>query len=144
MRKTVDRMRRDGKFRDGFGASLADGVKYALEDFNAAFGTEYVANRIYVSASALLKALEHSPVVSGIYYGKEFVEDTQDNAWIDGALEGVKGTQGHAIAYVKINTNDDCLVKFANSYAGRLAKNVVGFDLDKYRPMCFNTGFYFT
>lgn len=56
----------------------------------------------------------------------------------------MKGSQGHAITYVKINTIDDHLVKFANSYAGRLVKNVVGFDLEKYRPMLFNTGFFFT
>lgn len=40
---------------------------------------------------------------------------------------------------MKINTLDDHLVKFANSYAGTLAKNVVGFDLNKYRSAFFNT-----
>lgn len=139
MRLTIERMKKDGKFRDGFGAKLSDGVEYALADFNREFRTGYKQNRIYVSASSLVKALKASPVVSGLYYGKKFVEDTQDNAWIDGAIEGVKGSQGHAITFVKINTMDDHLVKFANSYAGRLAKNVVGLDLEKYRSMLFNT-----
>lgn len=139
MRATVERMKKDGKFRDGFGAKLSDGVKYALEDFNREFGTKYVSNTIYVSASSLVRALKVSPVVSGLYYGKKFVEDTQDNAWIDGAISDVKGTQGHAVTFVKINTLDDHLVKFANSYAGTLAKNVVGFDLNKYRSAFFNT-----
>ena len=64
MRATVERMKKDGKFRDGFGAKLSDGVKYALEDFNREFGTKYVSNLIYVSASSLVRALKVSTVVS--------------------------------------------------------------------------------
>lgn len=87
MRATVERMKKDGKFRDGFGAKLSDGVEYALADFNKEFKTKYASNRIFVSASSLVRSLKVSPVVSGLYYGKKFVEDTQDNAWIDGAIE---------------------------------------------------------
>lgn len=143
MRNTLERMENDGKFRKGFGAKLSDGVKYALEDYNREFKTSLKAVRVTVSASSLVKALRISPVVSGLYYGKKFVEDTQDNAWIDGAIEGVKGAQGHACTYVKINTMDDWLVKMCNTYAGKLANNVFGFDLTKYRSMLFNTGYYF-
>ena len=144
MKKSLDRMAKDGKFKPGFGALLSDGVKYALEDFNAEFRTKYKANRIYLSASSIYNALGKSPVVTGVKYGKGFVADTQDNAWIDGSLETVKGSQGHAITIVKINTEDDHLVKFANSYAGKLAKNVVGVDFEKYRTLFFNTGYFFT
>ena len=83
MRKTLARMEKDGKFRKGFGAKLSDGVKYALEDYNKEYKTSLKAVKITVSASSLVKALRISPVVSGLYYGKKFVEDTQDNAWID-------------------------------------------------------------
>ena len=81
---TLGRMKKDGKFKSGVGAYLKDGVKYALEDWNSAFKTSYKANLIYLSPSSIIEGLKKSPIVTGIKYGKGFVADTQDNAWLDG------------------------------------------------------------
>lgn len=144
MRRTLERMRLDGKFKDGVGAYLKDGVKYALEDWNATFNTSYKAQLIVLSPQTIVRGLKSSPIVTGIKYGKGFVNDTQDNAWLDEGVENVVWNSGHAITIVKVNTLDDTLIKLCNSYSGRLVKNVFGLDFDKYRKLFFNTWFFFT
>jgi len=144
MNSTLSRMRKDGKFKDGVGAYLKDGVKYALEDWNEKFKTNYKAQLIVLSPQTIVRGLKSSPIVTGIKYGKGFVSDTQDNAWLDGASTDVIGNSGHAITIVKVNTLDDVLIKLCNTYAWRLLKNVFGLDFNKYRKLFFNTGYFFT
>ena len=82
-------MRKDGKFKDGVGAYLKDGVKYSLEDWNSTFKTNYKAQLIVLSPQTIVMGLKSSPIVTGIKYGKGFVNDTQDNAWLDSGTENV-------------------------------------------------------
>lgn len=144
MLATLERMRKDGKFTENVGAYLKDGVEYALADFNTYCGSNWKANRIVLSPASIINGLKKSPIVTWIKYGKGFVADTQDNAWLDWASTDIIGSSGHAICIVKANTIEDFLVKMCNTYAGRLVKNVFGFDFNKYRSLMFNTGYYFT
>lgn len=143
MRETLAKMEKAGKFRKGFWASLKNGVEYSVMEWNAKFGTNYEAKLITLSPSSIIEGLKHSPVVTGVYYGKNFISDTQDDAWINGAIADTKGSQWHAIPIVKINTMDDVLIKMCLNYKDRLEKNVVGVDFTKYRSLFFNTGYYF-
>lgn len=130
-------------FTSGVGAKLAPVVDIVLSKANDYWGTQYKSKLIQLTPSNIIEALKKgSPVVTGIKYGKWYFKDEQDNAIIDDYLGG---EGGHAISFIKINTEDDTLVKYAENYLGVYKNNVILFDFDKAKKgkMLFNTGFYF-
>ena len=87
--------------------------------------TNFKPKMVVLNPTSMIEGLSHSPIVTGIKYGKKFLADTQeDDAWVNGSIDEVTGSQGHAICEVVVNTNDDCLVKLANTYEGKLRNNV--------------------
>lgn len=55
---TLERMVKDGKFRHGFGANLADGVRYATEDFNKWRGSHITATQITMTYDNMVMAMK--------------------------------------------------------------------------------------
>lgn len=119
-------------------------MQYALDAFNSFAGTKYRKNLVSLSDASIYAALDASPVVTGIKYSKDYFPDEQDNGIIDLPVERVSGSNGHAVSIVKVNTEDDVLVKFAENYAGKLAYNVILCDFGKKRKLFFNTGYWFS
>lgn len=83
MREALEAMRRDGKFTNGVGAYLKDGVDYALDAFNRKFNKSIVARPFALDGVQLWYALGVSPVVTGFRYAEGFFADEQDNGKID-------------------------------------------------------------
>ena len=74
---------------------------------------------------------------SGIHYGSHYFANEQD----DGVIEnqsGTVGSNGHAVAFVKVNTIDDQLIKFVENYHGELKFDIILADFIKNRPLFFN------
>lgn len=122
---------------------MIDGVEYALRAYNTAHSTSIKYKCVPLTPGSIIDALRgNSPMVTGIHYSKSYFGDEQDgDAWITN-IESI-GTMGHLIAIVKINTNDDVLVKFQENYEGKLKYNIIGVDFLKFRKLFFNTGCYF-
>ena len=69
MLDTLTRLEQDGKFRQGFGGKLSDGVQYATEDFNDLFGTNIKFSAIGLNELEIMEALKSgSPISTGIKY----------------------------------------------------------------------------
>jgi len=145
---TIARMRKDRTFRDKFGASLDDGTRYALEDFNKYTGRKFKREKIWASFENVHNALEHSAVVHGIKYSPAILGDEEDNGTLDLPTEILKGQQGHAITWVKTNADDKnhpCQAKYLQAYAGVKVRNVIFVqDYEARRSMQFNWAYYFT
>lgn len=147
MRATLKRMAIDGKFRHGFGASLEDGVTYALQDFNAFAGTKLKKRKFWASFANVHNALAKSAVVHGIKYSPAILGDEEDNGTLDLPTEIIKGSQGHAIVWVKTNADDPkhpYQAKYLQSYAGKKVRNVIFVqDYEARRAMQFNWAYSF-
>lgn len=128
--------------KENYGGALNDAVHHMVEAYNTHFKDCIRTNFIVLTESSLYDALKHSPVISGINYPYWYIKDEQD----DGKLKNgyTKGANGHAITFVKINTLDDVLVKFAENYAGALPYNVIFSDFTKNRDLFFKGGYYLT
>lgn len=143
MKKALDNMKKDGKFTSGYGAALRDWVNYMVMAFNEEFKASITPVLIPLTESSLYHGLKFSPVVSGIKYWKKYFQDEQDNGEINLSAEEVGGSSGHAITFVKANTIDDYLVKYAENYAGKLTYNVIMTNFTKNRKLFFNSAYYF-
>lgn len=154
-RKAVfDKMVSDGKMRPGFGALIDDGMRYALDAFNAEFGTFYVPHKILLSANSIMSALAHSGIVTGIRFSSAYFSDEQDDGRISKKPSEISGNNGHSVSVIKMNTEDASVgqqFKIQENYAGRLVYNVVYFPTFEkspsnpaYSDVFFKTGFYFT
>jgi len=95
----------------------------------------------------LIHGMKHSSVVTGVKANSAFFNDMQDNGIVD--TPNQVGNIGHAMRIVKLNTLDDLLFKFCNSYHGvmtnhgTVAKDIVLVDMEENDNVLFNTGFYF-
>lgn len=150
MINALNKMKKDGAFREGRGAYLKDGVKYMVDEFNDYYGTNITPHLIELNEENIFKAFDtfHSPVVTGMMVTSKYFEDEQDNAIID---KGEAGRIGHAIYICKINTTDPnkFQMKYIESYFGAkskygLAKDIIYVDFRIHNGVFFNTGFYFT
>ncbi len=148
MKKTLKKMTKDGKFTPGSGAYLEQGVKYALEAFNAYFKTQIKSVKISATIENFIVGMKkNSSIVTGVKANSAFFRDMQDNGIVD--VPHQVGNIGHAMRIVKINTTDDLLFKFANNYHGAktkygdIAKDIVLVDMEENEDVLFNTGFYF-
>lgn len=54
MKIALENMKKDGKFRPGYGAKLSDGVNYSLAVFNATYGTNIKAVQIALTAENMI------------------------------------------------------------------------------------------
>lgn len=133
---------KEGWMKEWYGGKLNDGVHYMVEAYNKSFNDNIVPVYFLVTPSSLYEGLKKSPVVSGIYFNTWYSKDEQD----DGRLTNgyTKGANGHAITFVKINTLDDTLVKFAQNYAWVRPYNVIYSNFEKNRSLFFNGGYYLT
>ena len=140
---TLDRMKKDGKFRSWSGAKLSDGMSYALSDFNAVYGTNFKAFRL--NPSNVYQVVEcfkkKSGVVTGITVTSQFFKDEQT---LNQVRNPVKGSVWHAIYFGKINTVDDYLGKYVQSYEGILHNMVPLFEFKDLDNVLFNTWYWFT
>lgn len=128
-----------GKFTPWVWGSLVNGAEFALKHFNRHFGTNVKYECLPFTIQNGINAIKWGfPFTSWIKYGKEYFKDEQDDATIQ-AGEGVVGNNGHAIAFVKINTMDDQLVKFTENYHGLLKYDIILADFVKNRDLFFRT-----
>ena len=142
MKEIWNKWIKEGWMKENFGGGLDSAVHYMTEAYNKYFNDTLRSNFFYVNEASLYEKLKLSPVISGINYPFGYVNDEQD----DGKLKNgyTKGANGHAITFVKINTLDDVLVKFAENYAGKLPYNVIFSDFTKNRGLFFRGWYYLT
>lgn len=117
MINVLNNMKADGKFTSKVGAYLQDAIDYSLVEIEKQCGKKVKSHKILLTLPAVLEGLKHSCVVTGIKYGKGYVQDEQDNARVDNI--GSIGAQGHAVSFCKANTEQDHLVKFIENYDGK-------------------------
>lgn len=148
MKIALENMKKDGKFRPGYGALLSDGVNYSLAVFNATYGTNIKAVQIALTAENMIPWMKKgSSIVTGISVPDGYWKDEQDNAIIDSTY--VKWTNWHCVRIGKLNTLDDKLAKYWENYHGVMlannkpAKDVILLDIVKNSKILFNSGFYF-
>lgn len=129
-----------GKFTPWVGAKLSDGAEYAVKHFNGHFGTSIKHKTVPFTIQNAIRALKTGfAFTSWIKYGKQYFKDEQDDGRIAGG-EGVIGKNWHAIAFVKINTeNGEQFVKYIENYRGVLKHDIIFADFKKLRPLFFNT-----
>lgn len=133
----------DGKFTANFGASLIDGSTYALKQCNKVFGKNLKQVTGALTPEFIITAIRDngSPVHTGLKVGANFLNDEQDNGIIDELNPGT--VLQHSVAIIKINTYDDVLIKYLESYEGKVKFDVILADFIAKRPMFFNSGIYY-
>lgn len=128
-----------GKFKAGYGWSLADGAYYATKHFNEWAGTAVKVELVPFTMQNVIASLKMGfPCVSGIKYGPAYFKNEQDDGIIQSG-EWVTGNNGHAIAFVKANTVDDQLIKFVENYDGVLKFQIIYTDFQKNRDLFFQS-----
>ena len=97
MQVVLEKMDNAKKFTPKVGAYLEDAINFSLENINQNREKKVVAHKILLTLPAVLEGLKHSCVVTGIKYGKGYIQDEQDNTRVDNL--GSVGAQGHAISF---------------------------------------------
>lgn len=144
MKEAFEAYKTSGKFTPWYGGLGTDGAKFALDAFNAHFGTNIKMNTCELNVQNIISALEEgSPISTWIKYGKNYLSNEQD----DGILQETAltiGNQGHWITIVKLNTQEDILIKFAENYLGKFKYQIIFTDFMKMRNLFFNSCVYYS
>ena len=119
---------------------MIDGMNYAIEAYNSAYCDTIKCAVVPLTIGTITEALKaSSPMVCFIRYSNSYFSDEQNDgdAWIT-HVESI-GTKGHCVQIVKVNTNDDVLVKYLENYTGKVKFDIIGVDFNKFRSLFGNT-----
>jgi hypothetical protein len=124
-----------------------DGASFALEAYNAHFGTNIQMHSVALNVGNIYAALNSgSPINTGIHYGSQYFKNEQDDGTIENT-SGTVGNGGHWITIVKLNTTNPNFVqiKYAENYNGVLTYNVIYLqDFVSMRSLFFNGAVFYS
>ena len=141
MKNTFDKLRKDSKFTPKVGGKISDGMEYAVRAYNEEYKDNLKFKKVPLTVQNIIEALKTtSPIVCAINYSKSYFSDEQKDgdAWIN-KIESI-GKMGHCIQIVKINTQDDILIKYLENYTGYLKYDIIGCDFTKFRELFGSNG----
>ena len=126
-----------GEFKPDVGGYITDGAKWALQTFNEYAQTNYTMNVVPLTVTNMITALKSGSAINCIiHYSNTYFSDEQDDAIIEDVNNDDTGLNGHTITICKLNTLDDHLVKYCESFCGTTwcQDNIILVDFGKEQP----------
>jgi hypothetical protein len=145
-KKAFELLKKRKKFTPWLWAYIKDWIEAMVDtvnDYILAWTTWIKIRPMALTVPNIIYALEQwSPIVTGIKYGKWFFLDEQDD-WEVNKSSSIWNS-GHCVAIVKINTEDDHLIKYCENYKWVIEKNVILNNFWTMSNLWFQTWYYFT
>ena len=126
-----------GEFVKNVWGYITDGGKWALQTFNEYANTNYRMNVVPLNVSNMITALKAGSAINCIiHYSNTYFSDEQDDATIEDVNNTDVGLNGHTITICKLNTLDDYLIKYCESFCGTdwCNDNIILVDFGKEQP----------
>lgn len=143
IRAGFEELKAEGNFTQWVGWYASKGAEKACQVFNRVTGKNVKWKSIPFNIQNILKSLKNgSNFVFGIKYGSWYFQNEQNDGIVQNEANTI-GKSGHLVCWVKANTKDDHLIKFAEQYHGLIKKEVILVDINEMSALFQNNLIYF-